>query len=80
MAVGPKTRIRRAVGCERCANTGFLGRAALAELLVISDAIRERIVASASLDVLRSLARAQHTRTLREDGLAFSAARHNNRG
>lgn len=62
------TRVRHAVGCEHCANTGFQGRAAIAELLVLNDALRSQVVAGAPLDALRATARAQHTRTLREDG------------
>ena len=61
-------RTPRAVGCERCANTGYQGRAALAELLTISDGLRAQIVSGASLAVLRTAARAQQTRSLREDG------------
>lgn len=61
-------RVRHAVGCEKCAGTGFMGRAAIAELLVINDAIRALIVAGTSLDDLRASARTQHVRTLREDG------------
>lgn len=64
----PLDRVRRAVGCEHCAHTGYLGRAAIAELLMINDELRAQIVAGASLDSLRVSARGQHVRTLREDG------------
>lgn len=74
MGNSPPSRVRHAVGCERCANTGYFGRAAIAELLMISDAMRAQIVAGAALDALRTSARAQETRSLREDGWRLVAA------
>ena len=62
------SRVRRGVGCETCANTGFVGRAAIAELLVLSDAMRAQIIAGASLDELRKVAAANRLRSLHEDG------------
>ena len=62
------SRVRRAVGCETCANTGFVGRAAIAELLVLSDAMRAQIIAGASLDELRKVAATNRLRSLHEDG------------
>jgi type II secretory ATPase GspE/PulE/Tfp pilus assembly ATPase PilB-like protein len=66
-------RVRRAVGCVTCASTGYQGRAAIAELLVLTDNLRAQIVAGAPLDILRKTAREQfgndkRVRTLREDG------------
>lgn len=61
-------RVRRAHGCDACVQTGYQGRAAITELLVLSDAMRSQIVAGASLDVLRKQAKAEHLRSLREDG------------
>jgi len=62
------SRVRRAVGCEACANTGFVGRAAIAELLVLSDAMRAQVIAGASLDELRKVAATNRLRSLHEDG------------
>ncbi len=60
--------VRRAVGCDTCANTGFSGRAAIAELLVLSDAMRAEIIRGASLDELRTVAARNRLRSLHEDG------------
>jgi type II secretory ATPase GspE/PulE/Tfp pilus assembly ATPase PilB-like protein len=61
-------RVRHATGCDVCAGTGYRGRAAIAELLVLSDALRAQIVAGASLDAMRATARVPGVRSLREDG------------
>ena len=61
-------RVRHAVGCDVCAHTGFRGRAAIAELLVLSDELRAQIVAGAALEHLRATARTQGVRSLRDDG------------
>lgn len=63
-----ETRLRRAVGCDVCAQTGYVGRAAIAELLVLSDAMRAQIIAGASLDELRKSASGNRLRSLLEDG------------
>lgn len=70
----PLARVRHVVGCEECAGTGYRGRAAIAELLVMSDALRAQIVAGAPLDALRTTARAQGLRSLRDDGWRLVAA------
>lgn len=64
----PDLRVPRAVGCDKCLNTGYQGRAAIAELVVLSDEMRARMIDGASLDQLRAVARTSGGRTLREDG------------
>ncbi|QDT50778.1 GspE/PulE family protein [Symmachiella dynata] len=56
-------------GCARCNNTGYKGRVGLYELMDINDDMRDLIVADASIDDLRILARSQGMTTLREAGL-----------
>ena len=67
-AAGRIAQVRHAVGCASCANTGYRGRAAIAELLTVTDTLRTQIVAGASLDAIRSLARSQGLEPLRDDG------------
>lgn len=64
----PLTRIREGVGCAHCARSGFRGRLAIAELLVVSDAMRDAMAHGAGLRALRDLARDAGTRSLFEDG------------
>jgi type II secretory ATPase GspE/PulE/Tfp pilus assembly ATPase PilB-like protein len=52
-----QVRLKRGVGCQRCAGTGFKGRVAVTELLVASDAVRTAFSAGADLSQLRPVAR-----------------------
>lgn len=56
-------------GCARCNNTGYKGRVGLYELMNVTDDIRDMVVADASIDDVRELARSQGMVTLREAGL-----------
>ncbi|MGV3711304.1 MAG: GspE/PulE family protein [Gemmatimonas sp.] len=68
MRTSDAVRVRRPRGCDACAGTGYLGRAAIAELLTVSEGMRARIVAAAPLDELRRFASESRVRTLHEDG------------
>ena len=57
-------------GCPNCNHTGYKGRKALTELLVVNNDIREMIAEEAPANHLRDKAREMGMRTLREDGLA----------
>ncbi|MDR0932348.1 MAG: GspE/PulE family protein [Victivallales bacterium] len=57
-------------GCPICNHTGYKGRKALTELLVVNNEIREMIADGAAANHLRDKAREMGMRTLREDGLA----------
>jgi len=56
-------------GCDYCNNTGYRGRQALFELMLMDDEQRELIMTNASTSVLRAEARKRGMRTLREVGL-----------
>lgn len=56
-------------GCNECRNTGYRGRRAVAEVLRLTDEIREMIVARASIRLLKEQARIQGTRFLRDVAL-----------
>ncbi|TWT74177.1 GspE/PulE family protein [Allorhodopirellula solitaria] len=59
----------KGTGCENCNNTGYKGRIALFELMVVNDAIREMIMANDSTDDLRDKAQADGMITLRDYGM-----------
>ncbi|WP_457633977.1 ATPase, T2SS/T4P/T4SS family [Oceanithermus desulfurans] len=59
----------RGVGCERCNGTGYKGRYAIHELMVIDDEIRRAIVEGKSATEIKELARQKGMKTLREDGI-----------
>lgn len=56
-------------GCGDCRGTGYKGRKAIAEILVLNDEIRERIVAKQPIRQIKELARRNGTRSLREAAL-----------
>jgi type IV pilus assembly protein PilB len=56
-------------GCATCNGTGYKGRMAIFELLIISETLRQMIIDEASSDALRTQARREGMRTLREAGL-----------
>jgi type IV pilus assembly protein PilB len=58
----------KGVGCKTCRNTGFKGRIAVHELLVISDEMRDAIVADPTVNNLRKIALADDMITLAHDG------------
>jgi len=47
----------RAVGCDACAGTGYVGRAAVVEALQVTDAVREAIAAGRPLSDVQQLAK-----------------------
>ena len=56
-------------GCELCNNTGYKGRKALTELMIINDELREMIANSTPANIVRDRACELGMRMLREDGL-----------
>ncbi|MBN1344580.1 MAG: Flp pilus assembly complex ATPase component TadA [Phycisphaerae bacterium] len=56
-------------GCDNCNNTGYRGRTALFETMILHDTIRELIMDNASTAAIRIEARKRGMRTLRESGL-----------
>ena len=61
----------RGAGCDVCNNTGYKGRVGLFELLVVTDEIREMIMANRSADELRAAAKRNGMIPLREYGINF---------
>ncbi len=68
-ADGEIPQVYRAVGCSACANTGYRGRKALAELMPMSEEIERMIIEGGSVDEIHRLAVSQGMVTLRQSGL-----------
>jgi type IV pilus assembly protein PilB len=66
----PLPELFRAVGCSVCAKTGYKGRLALHEVMLVSEEIERLAVERASATAIEQVARAEGMVTLREDGLA----------
>ena len=62
-------KFHRSVGCGACRGTGYRGRKAIAELLVLNDEIRELIISRAPIRQLKEAARRSGTRSLRASAL-----------
>jgi general secretion pathway protein E len=57
-------------GCRECRGSGYRGRKAIAELMIVNDELRELITARAPLRQLKEAAQRSGTRFLREAALA----------
>jgi general secretion pathway protein E len=67
-------RLRAGSGCGDCRGTGYKGRTAVAEILVLSDEIRELIVERAPARQIKEAAAKHGTRSLRDVALALARA------
>jgi general secretion pathway protein E len=62
-------RFRTGRGCRECRGSGYKGRKAIAELMILNDELRELITARAPVRQLKEAARAGGTRFLRDAAL-----------
>ncbi len=62
-------RLYQAVGCTRCANTGYWGRTAIMEFLEISDPIRRLVLKHADASEVQQAAIEAGMQTMYQDGL-----------
>jgi general secretion pathway protein E len=56
-------------GCKDCYGTGYKGRKAIAEVLLLTDEIREQIIAKEPIRRIKDTARATGTRFLRDSAM-----------
>ncbi|MFM2422627.1 MAG: hypothetical protein RL291_1157 [Pseudomonadota bacterium] len=61
--------MKEAVGCPACRGTGYRGRVAIAELLIVDDAVASALVAQPGARDLEAAARAAGMRPLLADGI-----------
>jgi general secretion pathway protein E len=62
------------VGCEHCGGTGYRGRAAIMEFLVMSDPLRRLVLKHADAGDLQDTAQKEGMDTMYEDGLRKAVA------
>jgi general secretion pathway protein E len=58
----------KAHGCDRCTNTGFIGRRGIYELLLVDDAVGPLILRKADSQTIKRVAMEMGMDTLRDDG------------
>lgn len=62
-------RFKQGAGCGDCRGTGYKGRRAIAEILILNDEIRELIIEKRPIRQIKEAARLNGTRSLREAAL-----------
>ena len=60
----------RAVGCDECGGTGYMGRVSIVELLVMSDTIRGMVMRHVTAGEVRQQAISEGMQTMYENGLS----------
>ncbi|EHM09894.1 LOW QUALITY PROTEIN: type II secretory pathway, ATPase PulE/Tfp pilus assembly pathway, ATPase PilB [Thermanaerovibrio velox DSM 12556] len=65
----PGTRVFAPVGCDDCRNTGYKGRTALFEILLVDEEIKRAIAEGAPVYEIRKLAISKGMTTLRKAGI-----------
>ncbi|HRU54870.1 MAG TPA: ATPase, T2SS/T4P/T4SS family, partial [Candidatus Sumerlaeia bacterium] len=68
IGLGGDTPVYKAAGCEICRNTGFFGRRAIFEMLIMNENICRLVLESRSTGEIREAARLEGMRSLSEDG------------
>ncbi len=74
--VADTVRLYRGRGCAHCRFTGYRGRQAIFEMLLMNDELRALVARRAPSGRMLGRARAQGLRTLRESGLRCAAEGH----
>ncbi|CUH94082.1 hypothetical protein P22_0144 [Propionispora sp. 2/2-37] len=62
--------LRQGTGCARCGNTGYWGRMAIHEIMLLSPQLRRHISERLSLDEIKAVAVSEGMITMQEDGIA----------
>jgi len=65
----PTATLYRGRGCEKCNETGYLGRIGIFELLVVDSDVRQMIAERVSAQDIKNVAAGKGVKTLFEDGL-----------
>jgi type II secretory ATPase GspE/PulE/Tfp pilus assembly ATPase PilB-like protein len=65
----PPATFYSGMGCNLCANTGYLGRTGLFEILVMSEEIRRMLLSNASAGDIRAKAIKEGMITMKHDGM-----------
>ena len=71
LGIGPgKNKLYRGAGCNKCLGTGYKGRIAVSEALLMTARIRELVASEAREIQIKDAARKEGMATLRENGMA----------
>lgn len=67
---GKKLMIPKIVGCEKCNNTGYMGRVAIYEVMPINEKLSKLIIEKATASQLQSTAMEDGMLSMKQDGYA----------
>ena len=70
------TQLYQAKGCSKCSDTGYSGRGAVMEVLLVDDAIRDSILRGDNTSAIRDIAVSNGMSTLRDTGLKRAVEGH----
>lgn len=73
-AEGKEMTAYRGEGCQACNNTGYLGRSAIGEILIVTEEIRELIYSGASVNAIMESAVKNGMKTMRDNGIKKAMA------
>ncbi len=65
---GKKMMIPKVVGCEKCNNTGYMGRVAIYEVMPISEKISKLVIEKAAASEIQKQAMDEGMLTMKQDG------------
>ena len=69
-------KLYHAVGCDKCSQTGYLGRMVIAEIVAVDDEMEELILQGASVSKLLESARKKGFVSMKEEGFKKAAQGH----
>jgi len=69
-----KVTLHKPVGCDSCGGTGYAGRLAILEILMMSNEIRDLVLKRCDVGDIARLAAKQGMVTMRDDGLQKAVA------
>ncbi len=67
---GKKMTLPKIVGCEKCNNTGYLGRLAIYEVMPVSEKLSKLIVGKAAASDIQKMAMEEGMLSMKQDGYA----------
>jgi len=65
---GKQMKIKKPVGCEKCGETGYMGRVGIFEVMPVSEKISQAIVSKSAASELQKLAIEEGMMTMKQDG------------
>ncbi len=65
---GKQMKIKKPVGCEKCGETGYMGRIGIFEVMPVSEKISQAIISKAAASELQKLAIEEGMMTMKQDG------------